>query len=69
MDRSYDKSVEAEYRRVADEYMRELNTGIDYGCYPPCNMEGIEAFKRCIREHKTYLELVGYEPDGSALYL
>ena len=65
MDRSYDKSVEKEFLRVSNEYMRVLNTGIYVDCPPPSNREGIEALRRCIRERKTYPELVGYVyPEG-----
>ena len=66
MDNRYDESVGPEYDRVVQEYMRELHTGIDYACSAPCNREGIEALRRCIREHKTYPELVGFVyPDGA----
>jgi hypothetical protein len=62
----YDRSVEDEFLEVQQEYMRELHTGIDVACYAPCNREGIEALRRCIREHKTYPELVGFVyPDGA----
>lgn len=68
MDSSYDRSLEHEYREVMQEYMRELHTCIDVACYAHCNREGIEALKRCIREHKTYPELVGFQYSDGALY-